>query len=253
MNCDICFEFYNKDERRPMTILPCTHTFCYQCLNELKKLKYKCPKCKKHITNEIPCYALLNLMDMKSDVYSEFKQQIYERVKDIKETQEQLRSECEFKLEQTSNEISSIKSEINKRTSKLISLVKINREKLLYEADCIQSNLSDIILGNLYIQDIRLESNDLNSMKRGQLKSLIDELSRFQCDLNYKLNQLNETTFNYEFEPNRDLNYNNSLIGEISYKSTLLANSNKVLLSVECNYILNLLFVNCLFKGLFNV
>ena len=125
--------------------------------------------------------------------------------------------------------------------------MKINREKLLYEADCIQSNLSDIILGNLYIQDIRLESNDLNSMKRGQLKSLIDELSRFQCDLNYKLNQLNETTFNYEFEPNRDLNYNNSLIGEISYKSTLLANSNKVLLSVECNYILNLLFVNCLF------
>ena len=67
------------------------------------------------------------------------------------------------------------------------------------------------------------------------------------------MNQLNETTFNYEFEPNRDLNYNNSLIGEISYKSTLLANSNKVLLSVECNYILNLLFVNCLFKGLFNV
>lgn len=251
MNCEICFEFYNKDARRLMTILPCTHTFCSRCLNEIKKVKYKCPKCKKNITNEIPCYALLNILDniaINNDANLELKQNIYDQLNGIKEIQEQLRSGCEYKLENVSNEISLIKTEINKRASKLISLIKINREKLLYEADCIQSNLSDLLLESLLvIQDIKLEAHNINLMKRNQLKGLKDELIRYKSELTYKINQLNEIAFNYEFEPNRDINYNKSLIGDIGFKTKIVSGSNKICSMFDCQTDVNIRYFYFLF------
>jgi hypothetical protein len=45
MDCEICHQPYNSDERMPMTLLPCSHTFCDDCL---KKVDQKaCHKCKK--------------------------------------------------------------------------------------------------------------------------------------------------------------------------------------------------------------
>ncbi len=35
MNCNICFEYFNISNRKPMTIYGCGHTFCLACLDLL--------------------------------------------------------------------------------------------------------------------------------------------------------------------------------------------------------------------------
>ena len=65
LNCDICCEGYNINDRKPMTVIPCGHTFCLNCLEELKKCEYMCPNDRERITNEKPNYALLNLLNAK--------------------------------------------------------------------------------------------------------------------------------------------------------------------------------------------
>ncbi len=51
MDCRICFDKYNKSNRKPITLLPCCHTFCMNCLSNLKKSSeyLSCPKCRKFI------------------------------------------------------------------------------------------------------------------------------------------------------------------------------------------------------------
>ena len=46
-NCSVCFESYAAKGRVLPRILPCFHTFCDRCINDLmKKDKFRCPECK---------------------------------------------------------------------------------------------------------------------------------------------------------------------------------------------------------------
>ena len=61
MNCNICFEKYNKSETVPTTCIPCGHTFCKKCIDELKKqeIYLNCPSCRQRVTAEKPCFAII--------------------------------------------------------------------------------------------------------------------------------------------------------------------------------------------------
>ena len=59
----ICFNNYDSDERKPITIMQCGHTYCLICLNHLRIYDYKCPKDREQITNQKPNYALLDLIN----------------------------------------------------------------------------------------------------------------------------------------------------------------------------------------------
>ena len=63
LTCDICFNNYDSDERKPITIMQCGHTYCLICLNHLRIYDYKCPKDREQITNQKPNYALLDLIN----------------------------------------------------------------------------------------------------------------------------------------------------------------------------------------------
>lgn len=64
MECKICYDKFNKTVRKPFTVIPCGHTFCISCLNDLRKINYICPTCRVKIENEKPSYILLELMDL---------------------------------------------------------------------------------------------------------------------------------------------------------------------------------------------
>ena len=73
MKCDICFECFNTNFRKPMTVMQFGHTFCLKCLDNLKNYEYKCPKDREPITNQKPNYALLDLLNSSNLARKVFK------------------------------------------------------------------------------------------------------------------------------------------------------------------------------------
>ncbi|XP_077999991.1 E3 ubiquitin-protein ligase TRIM71-like [Glandiceps talaboti] len=51
LSCTICFEPYGDDERKPKT-LPCSHSFCKDCLNNhiQNHAEFECPTCRRETT-----------------------------------------------------------------------------------------------------------------------------------------------------------------------------------------------------------
>ena len=54
MECPSCFELYNDGERCPRN-LPCGHTYCEHCLNQILYIKKKieCPVCRSKLSATI--------------------------------------------------------------------------------------------------------------------------------------------------------------------------------------------------------
>jgi E3 ubiquitin-protein ligase CHFR len=43
LTCNICFEIYHK----PVSMIPCLHSFCGGCLSDWIKKSKECPFCRK--------------------------------------------------------------------------------------------------------------------------------------------------------------------------------------------------------------
>lgn len=56
-SCNICFEQYDKDERRPLAP-NCGHIICEPCLLKItgEKMKPECPSCKRIIGSVVSLY-----------------------------------------------------------------------------------------------------------------------------------------------------------------------------------------------------
>jgi tetratricopeptide (TPR) repeat protein len=64
-SCEICMESFNKEEHKPMTLMPCAHTYCFECIEQLKeKVEYNCPTCRVSISDAKPNYALINMLNL---------------------------------------------------------------------------------------------------------------------------------------------------------------------------------------------
>ena len=65
MECDICLIDWDLNLKIPK-ILPCGHTICLQCLNDMffsakkKQVKFLCPNCKYDLGNKIIQQSDLN-------------------------------------------------------------------------------------------------------------------------------------------------------------------------------------------------
>lgn len=68
--CKICLIEYNSTNQKPITLMLCGHTFCLNCVNQLKTLKeYICPTCREEIISEKPNYALLDTLEQSGKSY----------------------------------------------------------------------------------------------------------------------------------------------------------------------------------------
>lgn len=59
MNCEICTKPFNHSDRIPYK-LSCPHTFCLNCVDNLKS--NSCPNCNVIITIKNPNFAILNFV-----------------------------------------------------------------------------------------------------------------------------------------------------------------------------------------------
>ena len=73
MECELCFENFNRVERLPKIIQKCGHTFCETCISQLiKNNELSCPYCRNAVKiskDDYPPnnFALLNAMDSITD------------------------------------------------------------------------------------------------------------------------------------------------------------------------------------------
>lgn len=70
MDCKICFEEYDNFERKPFSAMPCGHSFCRECIDNLKKEKYDCPICRNPIVSSAPNFSLMEILSMKSENFT---------------------------------------------------------------------------------------------------------------------------------------------------------------------------------------
>jgi WD40 repeat protein len=232
MDCEICLEKYDKQVRIPMTIIPCGHTYCSDCLSKLKRQINKCPKCKQQITSKKPSYAVLSILDLNLvvDLNSDLKQAINETLREIKEFKAKLSVSCEQKIQESQNKINLIKEEINNKTSELMNILICNQEILFNEADNFHKNIAQKI--KIYVNEQQdtnneLRTNDINLMDRQSLNQFRDELIKLKIDLNNRYNRLNQVNNVYEFKPNENLNNEmKNLIGCIFKKNFLMNKTN---------------------------
>ena len=73
MECDICFESYNRSEKLPKVLKHCGHTFCESCVGHMfKGRSISCPACRQEQPvneNDYPVnnYALLVAIEEIAD------------------------------------------------------------------------------------------------------------------------------------------------------------------------------------------
>ena len=65
LNCKICLEDFNNSNHKPIIVMQCGHTFCLECVKQLKKQEFICPNDREPITNQKPNYALLDFLNFK--------------------------------------------------------------------------------------------------------------------------------------------------------------------------------------------
>lgn len=67
MNCNVCYETYNKDVNPPLTCNPCGHGICEPCLNQWRRSsssnRNKCPYCRQGITSTTLNRDLIALLE----------------------------------------------------------------------------------------------------------------------------------------------------------------------------------------------
>ncbi len=161
MECEICFEQYDRERRCPTTILPCTHVYCHECLTKMKRsFAFKCPKCEVTITKEVPNYSLINILD-----------QTIENKKKHSNSNDETRLKSEQKQKEIHNKFELLKASINKRTNQLIEKLLDDHEKLIkeleirfnYFSSSIEQaqNEAELNINNDYDCDFELKISDL--------------------------------------------------------------------------------------------
>ncbi len=88
MSCVICEETYDENEKRPMAIFPCGHTYCRLCLSKLQN--NHCPECRASIEQTATNYAVLKQIEVQSSnpVVANYVREIKKEIKGLIQVKE---------------------------------------------------------------------------------------------------------------------------------------------------------------------
>jgi cell division GTPase FtsZ len=178
--CEICFENYDKQERLPLNIFPCGHTFCQLCISNLNAKR--CPQCNISFEHTAKNWAIINLIPLPKlpEVYLDLKRILHDGFKLLKAYDNKING----KHNEKTSLFNQIKSEINARAEELINKIREQQEALLnrlslYEAKWMQDYESNMgyeheIRESLdkINQEVSLEENEQNEPKLNEMKQI---------------------------------------------------------------------------------
>lgn len=213
MDCKICFEKYDINLRKPISI-NCGHSFCNDCLNSLRiNNSYVCPTCRRPITNEEPNYTVLDILETfnlenESNRESLLVSEVSIVFNEIEERKKKVHSKCRQQLIELKNKFESIKSTISCRADELINRIKSRQEFLIREADTMQRNLSEKIASILDENRIKNQSQvDFEKIEKRELEKLKVKYNQKIQLLKSNQNELHQIENLFEFKLDIDDGY----------------------------------------------
>ena len=70
--CKLCRLHYDTNGKKPRSFMPCGHTFCEKCINQL--LERLCPNCKKPYNQAIVDYITIDLVKKAEELKTQSKE-----------------------------------------------------------------------------------------------------------------------------------------------------------------------------------
>lgn len=220
MNCEVCFNKFDSNSRKPLISIGCGHTLCLVCLENLK-VPY-CPFCRKylHLSKTVPNYTVLNMLSTTQDTNLKFKQKIEKNLKEIEDSNRKYHHNYEKRYEESKEKISILKRKINKKTTDLMNKLLANQETLLDKLSQIESELNSKFEENFLLFEQKNEISefkDLNKMDKEQLKSYKSELDIMKNDIDARTTSLDELKLTYYFQENEHVNFiDENLLGSLN-------------------------------------
>lgn len=172
-NCPICYEPMSPPYKKPISLYPCGHSICEECLNGYQKstFKSKCPFCNIDFTKKAINYSLMKIIENITNEGIEkddFKSELEEKEKELLNLTNKLNKNIEIKIKLNND----------------LNISKVLFEHMNKDLNEIEKNYKEIKekLQNFY--------NKLNSIKEKEeeLKDIINPLILEKKKLELELN-----------------------------------------------------------------
>ena len=197
MNCKLCKNLFDSIELRPAILVPCGHTYCFQCLDKLNQSK--CPGCHQTIQQRRTNLFILELIETDSLIKQTLNQYLLEIEDSIRLFQENYAN----KKQMIKKEIDSIAENRSKPIAKYIrvQLKKLKNEviKFKLEIECHRILLDDDMLNQIQLVQLK---EDLILIK-SEMKLKLQQLGRINFELEVKIYEEN-------FETHQENNFSRS-------------------------------------------
>lgn len=204
MNCKICYEKYDKENHKPITLMPCGHSICTKCLVELKKqFIVICPACRNTVTCEKPNYDLIDLLDInsKTDAKTAIRRSINKELKEFKEMFKEFCAESDRITNLSITNRDSLKDLINERANEWINVIKANQNDLIIKAENMHNSLVDRVQSLMNEQMSRqLRSKNLKQMDQNELFEFKIDLNNFKTELSEKIIKIGMLECNHSLD-----------------------------------------------------
>ena len=173
------------------------------------------------ISKTLPCYALLNLLDLNLivDTNAELRDALKRDATEIEHKKQFIQNEFDRILNETKNKLKIIKTKINNKATELINQIIKSQETLLNEISLITEDIEKD--ANLLLEgtSFKIETNDLDILNANELNDAKNELIEMKnaIDLKYKIlieSNLNRIEFELKFNDSLS-NLSQNLIGEL--------------------------------------
>lgn len=198
--CEICFENYNEQDRLPLAIFPCGHSFCKYCISNFKSKC--CPACNCMYDSTAKNWALINLIP-KSKI-----PEVYDHVKNLVNNTLTLLNQFDRinreKDEDNRKKFDDIREKINRKSDELINKIKHWQDVILDRLDKYEEEWSDNYAHNMSLGDninhnmtqandkLRSEQYKSDEVKLNEIKQFAEQ-SQNTLNENLNSNYANKT------------------------------------------------------------
>lgn len=236
MNCKICYESFDLNQRRPFTLIPCGHCFCIVCLSRLTEAI--CPNCRNPIIDKKVNYSIIDFLEedttSNSNETETIAQFMQTNLSEISEKINKFNLTFQKKDTDIKKQFNGLRTEINSNTSSLSKKLITHQEILLKDLEkkekCMEKKLNEIQVMKQQIEENMdaYSSYNLSIMSPDEVKKLREKFNKIKSQLDAKLESLDELKFDYELKNNEymQLNHGVNILGEIVDRNQLLT----------CNY-----------------